>query len=345
MSVSSSRACRAAIALFSALVILPSAARSAEVNLYTHRETALIKPILDRFTEASGIKVNVIFAQSGLAERIQAEGPRSPADMLLSVDIATLTHAIGLGITQPVTSPVLEAAIPSHLRGKDGGWHAVSLRARAILVSKERVKDTTLTYEDLAAPRFKGRLCIRDGLHPYNTSLIAAAIARMGEAKAEAWLTGMRANLARKPSGGDRDVAKDIAAGLCDIGVSNTYYIGLMEKDPNQRAWAEAVRVILPRFENGGTHVNISGFVIAKHARNRNEALKLAEWLVSRDAQALYASHNYEYPVVANVPVDALNARYGTLMADTLPLEQLGALRKAASELVDKIGFNLGPSP
>lgn len=331
--------------IFAASSYFSGAANAAEINLYTHREPGLIKPILDRFTEISGVKVNVLFAQSGLAERIQSEGPRSPADMLLSVDIATLTHAIGLGITQPVTSPKLEAAIPAHLRGKDGSWHAVSLRARAILVSRERIKDSALSYEDLANQRFKGRLCIRDGLHPYNTSLISAAIIRMGEAKAEAWLTGMRANLARKPSGGDRDVAKDIAAGTCDIGVSNTYYMGLMEKDPNQKAWAEAVRVVLPRFANGGTHVNISGFVIAKHAKNRDDATRLAEWLVSKEAQALYAAQNFEYPVVSGVPVDALNARYGTLNADTMPLEELGEKRKAASELVDKTGFNLGPTP
>jgi iron(III) transport system substrate-binding protein len=220
----------------------------------------------------------------------------------------------------------------------------MSMRARAFYVSRERIKDAALTYEDLADPRFKGRVCTRDGLHAYNTSMIAAAIANMGEAQAETWLKGARANLAKKPSGGDRDVAKDIAAGLCDIGPANTYYMGLMDRNPSQKAWADSVRVVLPTFKNGGgTHVNISGIVFTKHMKNRAQALRLAEWLVSPAAQQMYAAQNFEYPVVAGVSPDPYTASLGALRADTLPLDEVGKRRRQASELVDKVGFNLGP--
>lgn len=334
----------AAIAAMSSLFLPQLAAAQGEVNLYTHREAALIRPILDSFTAETGIKVNVVFAANGLAERIQQEGERSPADLLLSVDVATLTHAVALGITRPVQSAVLEARIPAALRASDGQWFAVSQRARAIYVSKERVTDPALSYEDLANPRFRGRVCLRDGLHPYNTSVVAAAIANMGEAKAEEWVRGIKANLVRKPSGGDRDVAKDIAAGACDIGLANTYYMGLMQRDPNQKLWADAVRVILPTFRNGGgTHVNVSGLVFTKHAKNHANAVRLAEFLVSEKAQSLYATLNFEYPVVGGVAPDAFTTSLGTLKADTLPLETIGKNRKAASELMEKTQFNLGP--
>ncbi|CAN1558488.1 AfuA ABC-type Fe3+ transport system, periplasmic component [Rhabdaerophilaceae bacterium] len=329
-------------ACLSTLVALPALAQ--QVNLYTHREPGLIKPLLDRFTAETGVKVNVVFAQNGLAERMQSEGERGPADLLLSVDVATMAQAIALGVTQPITTPVLEQAIPVHLRGEQGAWWAMSMRARAYYVSKDRVKDTALTYEDLADPRFKGRVCMRDGLHAYNTSLIAAMIANAGEVKSEEWLRGVRANLAKKPSGGDRDVAKDIASGACDIGPANTYYMGLMAANPSQKIWADAVRVILPTFRNGsGTHVNVSGLVFAKHMKNRAQAIRLAEWLASPAAQALYAELNSEFPVSAGVSPDAVKQGYGALNADRLSLDEVGKRRKQASELVDKVGLNLGP--
>lgn len=314
-----------------------------EVNLYTHREPGLIKPLLDKFTTETGVKVNVVFAKSGLAERIQSEGERSPADLLLSVDVSTLKHAVDLGITQPIVTPVLEKAVPAELRAKDGSWVAVSARARVIYVSKDRVKDTALTYEDLADPRFKGKFCIRSGQHEYNTALIAAAIAHMGPSKAEAWLKGVRANLARKPSGGDRDVAKDIAAGACDIGLGNMYYVGLMNANPNQKAWVDSLRIVMPSFSGGGTHVNISGLVLTKHARNKAQAIRLAEWLVSAKAQETYAAVNFEYPVAKGVAVEPFIASFGAPKAETISLEDVAKNRKAASELVEKIGFDLGP--
>lgn len=331
----------AGVALVLAGMTFPALAQ--EVNLYTHREPGLIKPLLDKFTAETGLKVNVVFAKAGLAERIQSEGARSPADLLLSVDVSTLTHAAGLGITQNILTPALEKAIPAAYRAKDGSWVGVSARARVIYASKERVKDSALTYEALAEPRFKGKVCMRSGLHEYNTALIAQSIATRGAAATESWLTGLKANLARKPSGGDRDVAKDIAAGLCDIGLGNTYYVGLMKNDATQQAWADAIKVIVPEFKAGGTNVNISGLALIKTAPHKSDALRLAEWLVGKEAQQLYAARNFEYPVVEGVPVDPSIASFGKPKAEKLDLGAMAAQRKAASELVEKTGLDLGP--
>jgi iron(III) transport system substrate-binding protein len=326
-----------------ALLLCTAPALAQEVNLYTHREPGLIKPLLDKFTGETGIKVNTVFAKAGLAERIQSEGEKSPADLLLSVDVSTLTYAVGLGISQPILTPTLEKAIPAAYRAKDGTWVGVSARARVIYASKDRVKDDALTYEALAEPRFKGKVCIRSGLHEYNTALIAQSIASQGVPATEAWVQGLKANLARKPSGGDRDVAKDIAAGLCDIGLGNTYYVGLMKQDAAQNVWADAIKVIVPTFKSSGTNINISGLVLAKNAPHKAEAIKLAEWLVSPAAQALYAAKNFEYPVVEGVPVEPSIASFGKPKTDGATLESIAAQRKAASELVEKTGFDLGP--
>jgi iron(III) transport system substrate-binding protein len=320
-----------------------SALHAQEVNLYTHREAVLIKPILDRFTAETGVKVNVVFAKSGLAERIQSEGERGPADLLLSVDVSTLTHAVGLGITQPIVTPALEKAVPPELRAKDGSWTAVSARARVIYASKERVSNLPATYEDLADPRFRGKLCTRSGQHEYNTALVAAKIAHVGSEKAEAWLRALRANLAKKPSGGDRDVAKDIAAGICDVGLANMYYVGLMNNDPTQKAWVDAIKVVMPVFQGGGTHLNMSGLVLAKHAKNKAEAVRLAEWLVGSTAQELYANLNFEYPVVKGVKIEPFIAGFGQPKVDNISLDEVARNRKAASELIDKVGYDLGP--
>jgi iron(III) transport system substrate-binding protein len=331
-------------ALAGALLILPAVAQAQSVNLYTAREPALIKPVLDAFTTDTGIKVNVVFAQNGLEERIAAEGANSPADLLLTVDVSKLVQATEMGITQKINSPALDAAVPAAYRDAGGQWYAATLRARVVYASKERVKQDAITYEDLADPKWKGKICIRDGQNAYNTSLFAAAVARMGPARAEEWLKGIKANLAKKPSGGDREVAKDIAAGQCDIGIGNTYYMGLMlNREPERKAWADAVRVIYPTFVGGGSHVNISGFALAKHAPNRAEAVKLAEWLVGDKAQALYARQNFEHPVRSGVALDPTVQSFGELKPDSTPLAEVAKNRKTASDLVDKVGFNAGP--
>lgn len=329
------------ILALAAITSSASAQNPKQINVYTYREPDLIRPLLDSFTKDTGIKVNVIFANAGLEQRIAAEGASSPADVLLTTDIARLAQAVSLGIAQPIKSAVLEANIPAELRDAQGYWFSTSARSRAVYASKDRVKQGSITYESLADPKWKGRICIRSGQHPYNNALFAHAVARLGADKAEVWLRGLKANLARKPSGGDREVARDIAAGLCDIGLGNTYYVGLMlNRDPEKKPWADAINVILPTFEGGGTHLNVSGIVVAKHAPHKAEAVQFAEWLVSAKAQAMYAGLNYEYPVVKGAAIDETVASFGTLKPDQTSLTAIAAQRKIAADLVDKVGFD-----
>ena len=312
-----------------------------EVNVYTYREPALIGPLFESFTKDTGIKVNVIFASQGLEQRIAAEGQASPADMLLTVDIGRIIEAVERGITQPVNSKTLSDAIPAAYRDPDGQWFGISSRARVLYVGKDKFKGEAITYEDLADPKFKGKICVRSGQNIYNIGLFASVVARLGEQKAEEWMKGLKANLAQKPSGGDREQARDVAAGKCEIGIGNTYYWALMSaKEADRKAWADATRVNLPTFRDGGTHMNISGFVIAKHAPNRDNAVKLGEWLVSEKAQQIYAATNFEYPVRAGVALDPVVASFGQIKPDSTPLAVVAKNRKAASILVDKVGFD-----
>jgi iron(III) transport system substrate-binding protein len=316
-------------------------AQANEVNVYTYRESKLIQPLFDAFTKDSGIKVNVLSASSGLEKRIASEGDKSPADVLLTVDIGRLEDAVQAGITQPIKSDVLDKAVPAQYRDPEGMWYGISMRARVIYASKDHVKQDAITYEELADPKWKGKICIRSGQHIYNNALIAAYIAKHGEAKAEEWLRGVKANLAQKPAGGDREVARDIGAGKCDIGVANTYYWALMkDREADKAAWAEATKVILPTFQGGGTHVNLSGVVLAKHAPNKANAMKLIEWLVGEKAQHIYADMNYEYPVLPSVEINPTIKGYGTLKADPMPLSKIADSKKAAANLVDKVGFD-----
>ena len=290
-------------------------AQSGDVNVYTYRESKLIQPLFDAFSRDTGIKVNVISASSGLEQRIKAEGANSPADVLLTVDIGRIEDAVRAGITQPIKSDVLDKIVAPQYRDPEGHWYGISMRARVVYASKDRVKETALNYEDLSDPKWKGKICIRSGQYIYNNALFAAFIAHHGEAKTEEWLSGLKANLAQKPSGGDREVARDIAAGKCDIGVANTYYWALMlNKEPDRKAWAEATKVILPSFQNGGTHVNLSAVVLARYAPNKANAMKLVEWLVGEEAQHMYADLNYEYPVRPGVAVNPIIAGYGNSM-------------------------------
>ena len=319
-----------------------SAASAQELNIYTYRQPELVKPVFDAFTAATGVKINTIFAAAGLEERIRTEGAASPADILLVADIGPLQNAVDLGISQPVDSAALEKAIPAHLRDPAKQWFALTQRARVIYASKARVADPPKTYEELADPKWKGKICIRSGQHVYNVALFAAGVQHMGAEKAMDWIKGIKANLARKPSGGDRDVAKDIAAGVCDIGLGNTYYMGglLNETDAAKRAWGEAVKVVLPTFRAGGTNMNVSGAILARHAPHKAEAVKFLEFMVSPQAQRLYAEVNYEYPVVAGVPVEKTVASFGEPKPDNVPLAVIAKLRKQASELVDAVGFD-----
>ena len=332
---------RMAIAIAATVAAGGALAQSGEVNVYTYRETKLIQPLFDAFSKDTGIKVNVISASSGLEQRIKSEGEHSPADVLLTVDIGRLEDAIRAGISQPIVSPVLDKVVSPQYRDPEGHWYAISMRARVIYASKERVKQTAITYDELADPKWKGKICIRSGQHIYNNALVAAYIAKHGEAKAEAWLRGLKANLAQKPSGGDRETARDVAAGKCDLGIGNTYYWALMiNGGPAQKPWAEATRVILPTFEGGGTHVNVSGVMLPKHAPNKANAMKLIEWLAGEKAQLMYADINYEYPLRAGIAVNPTIASYGALKPDPLPLAKIADNKKKAADLVDKVGFD-----
>jgi iron(III) transport system substrate-binding protein len=319
-----------------------SASAQGVVNVYTNREPGLYSATLDEFTKATGIKVNAIFSEQGLAERIKAEGENSPADVLITVDIGRIQEAVDLGITQPVKSEALAAAIPEHLRDSEGRWFALSMRARSVYASKDRVKDTAMTYEDLADPKWKGKVCSRSFQHQYNIALIAAMIVKHGEAETEKWLRGVKANLAKKPSGGDREVAKDIMAGVCDIGLGNTYYVGLMTNgtSPDQKKWAEAIHVILPTFKEGGTQVNISGIAMMKNAPNRENAQKLMEYMVTPEAQRVFADVNYEYPVRQGIEINPLVKSFGDLKMDAMHLSDVAKNRAKASALVDKVGID-----
>jgi iron(III) transport system substrate-binding protein len=316
-----------------------------EVTLYTTREPKLIQPLLDAYTKDSGVKVNTVFVKDGLLERVQAEGAKSPADVLMTVDIGNLLDLVDGGVTQSAPSKTLESVVPANLRGPNGAWYALSLRDRVLYVEKD-LPLSSFHYEDLADPKWKGKVCIRAGQHPYNTGLIAAMIAHDGAEATEKWLRGVKANLARKAAGGDRDVARDILGGICDIGLANAYYVGHMKNaapGTDARKWGDAIKVVRPTFANAkdsGTHVNISGAAVARHAPHKEGAVKLLEYLVSAPAQALYAQANYEYPVRAGVKLDPVVESFGPLKVDALSVAEIAKYRKQASELVDKVGFD-----
>ncbi|ANP90343.1 iron ABC transporter substrate-binding protein (plasmid) [Rhizobium leguminosarum] len=337
-----SRSILASMLLAASALMSPCIAAAAEINLYTTREPALIAPLLEAFTKSTGTKINTVFLKDGLAERVASEGASSPADILMAVDAGNLVDLVDKGVTQPVESPVLNSAIPEQLRDPKGNWFALSMRARVLYAAKD-IDISTFNYEELADPKWKGKICIRSGQHPYNTALFADYIAHHGAEETEKWLTAVKANLARKAAGGDRDSAKDILGGICDIGIANSYYVGLMRSGKGgeeQVKWGDAIKVILPTFKNGGTQVNISGAAIAKHSPNKAEAVKLLEHLVSDEAQKIYAEANYEYPVKAGVAADPIIASFGELKIDSKPLSEIVSHRKQASVLVDKVGFD-----
>ena len=324
-----------------ALISVAAPALAEEVNIYSHRQPELIQPLMDAFTAETGIAVNVAFVDKGMAERLVAEGDRSPADLVLTVDIARLTEIVAAGVTQPVTSPVLEANIPAEYRDAGNQWFGLTTRARIVYASKDRVQPGEVTtYEDLASDKWKGRICTRSGSNDYNVALTSAILAHHDAAYTTSWLEGVKANLARKPEGGDRDQVKAIWAGECDIAVGNTYYMGQMMADPEQAEWAGAVSIVFPVFEGAGTHMNISGVAMTKAAPNHDAALKLMEWLASDTAQKIYAETNHEFPVKPGVERSALVQSWGTFTPDTLRLSDLAALRADALKLIETVDFD-----
>lgn len=328
-----------ALALGACFFAAPAFAQS--VNLYTTREPALLNPVLEAFTKDTGIKVNAVFLKDGLQERVAAEGANSPADVMLMVDVGQINALADAGITQPIKSATVEKIVPAALRGPGDNWVTLTQRARIAIASKDRVKQDAITYEDLADPKWKGKFCIRAGQHPYNNAFFAAYLARNGAEKTEAYLKGLKANTARKPGGGDREVARDILSGQCDIAIINTYYLGLMSQAKNeQKGWYDAIKPLKTTFANGGTHVNVSAAAIAKNAPNKESAVKLIEYMLAEKAQTLYADGNFEFPVNPDVKESAAVKLLGAVTPDTTPLGDVAKNRKAAADLVDKVGFD-----
>lgn len=311
-----------------------------EVNVYSYRQPFLVEPLFAKFTEQTGIKVNVVFAKKGMAERLLREGKYSPADILLTTDISRLIELRDKGLLQPVNDQVLFDAIPKQFRANDDTWFALTTRVRNIYSSK-RLGKQAFTYEDLADPKWKGKICTRSGKHPYNVGLVSAMISHYGKAKTLEWLKAVKANLARKPQGNDRGQVQAIHQGLCDISLGNSYYFGKMLKDDKQKVWADGVYINFPNQQNYGAHVNVSGVAMAKYAPHRKNALALMEFLVSASAQQLYAETNMEYPVRAGVKPSKLVASWGQFKADNLSLEKIAANRKKALMLLDQAQFDL----
>jgi len=313
------------------------------VNVYSYRQPTLIDPLFEAFTKLTGIEVRTVFAESGLIERLAQEGRNSPADVLLSADVGRLVEAVERDLAQPVDSAAITDKVPANLRDPGGLWFGLTMRARVVYASRDRVAAEAISYEDLADPKWKGRICLRPGNHPYNLGLIAAMIAHKGEDQTREWLKGLKANLAVKPSGNDRSQAKSVFAGECDLAIANTYYMGKMltnDKEPEQKEWATKVRILFPGSPEFGTHVNISGMLMAKNAPNPENALKLMEFLAGDEAQRLYADGNFEYPVNPAVMPSELVRSWGTLTPDTLPVAEIAKYEPAAARLVDEAQFN-----
>lgn len=313
---------------------------SEEVNVYSYRQAFLVEPLFAKFTEETGVKVNVVFAKKGMAERLAREGKYSQADLLLTTDISRLIELRDKDLVQAVNSEVLKSAIPKQYQAKDNTWFALTTRVRNIYSSK-RLGEIDFNYEDLADSKYKGRICTRSGKHPYNVALVASMISIHGEVYTLDWLKKVKANLARKPQGNDRGQVQAIHQNLCDISLGNSYYFGNMLSNEKQKVWADEVYINFPNQKNRGAHINISGVAMAKYSPNAKNAQALMEFLISKPAQQLYAETNMEYPVRAGVKPSALVASWGEYKADALPLEEIAKNRKAALKLLDQAQFDL----
>lgn len=323
------------------LVSFTSAA--AEVNIYSARKEALIKPVLEKFTEETGIEVNLLTGKAdALLARLNSEGKNTPADLFLTVDAGALHRAVEANAFQPVSSDAINSAVPSHFRSSDNLWFGLSLRARPIFYSPERVNPDELeSYLSLADEKWNDRICIRSSNNLYNQSLVAALIEHHGAEKTEEWAEKFVANFARKPVGGDRDQIKGVAFGVCDIAVANTYYFGHMlnSEDAEERAAAEKVKIFWPAQDKQGAHVNVSGIGITKHAKNVDEAQKLIQFLVSEESQKWYAQANYEYPVREGVEWSETLQQWGEFKQDDIAMDILGENNGDAVRLMNRAGW------
>ena len=327
--------------LFLLAMLVASPVFAEEVNIYSHRQPELIQPLMDQFTAETGIDVNIAFVDKGMVERLKAEGNRSPADLVLTVDIGRMEELVEADVLQAAEDPVLAANIPPAYRDPGNLWFGLTTRSRVVYASLERVKPGEITtYEDLVNPKWQGRLCMRSGLNDYNVALTAAFLLHHGPEATTAWLQGLKANLAHKPLGGDRDQVKSIWSGECDIALGNTYYIGQMLNDDSEKDYAASVRIDFPIFEGGGAHMNISGIALTKAAPNKSAAVKLMAWLSSDEAQKIYAEANHEFPVKAGVARSTLVQSWGEFTPDSLGLADIAKARSDAVKLIEGVDFD-----
>lgn len=325
------------------LASVTTAVSATQVNVYSARKEALIKPLLDQFTADTGIQVRLLTGSGdALLARLTSEGENTPADLFLTVDAGNLYRASEAGAFQPLGSAAALAAVPEQWQAADGEWVALSLRARPIFYAPDRVDPSQLTgYGDLADPRWDNEVCIRSSDNIYNQSLVAALIEHWGVEETEKWATGLVENFARSPVGGDRDQIKAVAAGVCDIAVANTYYLGLMEAsdDVQERTAAEQVAIFWPNQDSFGTHVNVSGIGLTKYAKNKDAARQLVEFLLSDEAQQWYAKTNNEYPAVPGVEWSERLQNWGEFKMDKLPMKHLGENNAEAVKLMNRAGW------
>ena len=314
-----------------------------ELNIYSYRKPNLLAPFLDAYQAETAVEFNVVHAPKGLVQRLKSEGAGSPADVVLTVDASRIAELAASELLAPMNSPLIDNKVPAHLRAKDGTWTALSTRARVIVASKTRVsEDAIKRVEDLAKPEWKGRLCSRKGSHVYNRALLASLVVHHGETAAEQWAEGYVANLARRPQGNDRAQAKAIHAGECDIALMNTYYFGKMannDKNPEQKDWANSLRIVFFNQEDRGQHINITGGGILKTSKRKDAARKFLEWMVSDQAQKIYAEINYEYPVDSTQAPSPSVAAWGEFKTDALDIEKISAATPTAQMIIDRTGW------
>lgn len=330
------------IALASACAMGATASRADEITLYSTREANLVEPAIAAFTEASGIRVKIVFVEDSLVKRLASEGETSPADVLVTIGLDKTTQLAGRGLTQAFASERIEQAVPANLRSNSAQWLALSVRPRVAFVRKDSAL-ASIDYEDLADPRWRGKLCLRSPLHQNNVALVAAYLVHHGEAATEVWLSGLKANLVHKSAGKDNDVIREIAQGVCKIGIGNTVALAQLRdgrEGADWRTWATEVKAVPATFKGGGTHVNLTGAAIAKHAPHPALARQFLEFLVTPAAQRIFAAAELEYPVLAAAERAPIVVEMGSFIADATPIDQIAAHQQAAVALIKKVGFD-----
>ncbi|MBI5119695.1 MAG: Fe(3+) ABC transporter substrate-binding protein [Rhodospirillales bacterium] len=333
---------RLSLLLFLGLAIA-APVHATEVNLYSARKDHLLKPVLDAFSAKTGIKVNLLSAgEDQLLERLKNEGANSPADLFITTDVAHLHKARVAGVLQPAASDILTRNIPSHYRDPQGYWFGLSARARVIFYAKDRVKPEELsTYEDLADPKWKGRICVRSSSSAYNQSLLGGLVAVLGPERAETWAKGLVGNMARKPQGGDRDQIAAVASGQCDLAIANTYYYGGLQisDKADERAVAAKVGLFFPNQKDRGAHMNVAGGGVTASAKHKTEAVKLLEFLSGPEAQKMFAEANNEFPVLPSAKLASNVAAWGSFKGESINVAMLGENSALAVRIFDRVGW------